>query len=196
VILRGDFAVELNRIPWLKSRDAEYQPSAVSCSPDEGTSCAPGPAAPLPMIDPPPLGPMAACTPRFGAGGAGPVSQVGYHNEPRFHPVPTRPVFSQRGDLGGLVPRGPLPLPRPFGVAPQGMTPLEPEATRLEPPTAPEPEAIPTPPPVPKADSGKATSSASSVPAWIFTPPSRTEQAASDPSSSHTTADGSWATRR
>lgn len=122
-------------------------------------------------------------------GSGGEVAQTGYHNEPRFHPVPTRPVFTPRGDLSDLVPRGPLPLPRAFATSPECVMPLQPG------PGTDVPELIPPPPalrPSAKSDDGSAARPpASSVPAWVFSPPAPAES--SDPDE---TAEGGWSLRR
>ncbi|MBN1912478.1 MAG: hypothetical protein JW818_22340 [Pirellulales bacterium] len=178
LIVRGDFALELNRIPWLKSRGADYNEALA----EPGGECIesvchtnPAPAAP------------AVCAPgpnAMGQGGA--VAQTGYHNEPRFFPVPTRPAFAPReGESGLMPPHGPMTLPRSLDFVPDCAVPLQPECPPDEP--APQREVIPAPSP------SKQQASSRSAPAWIFQPPTETETASGDPSR---TARGSWASRR
>ena len=138
LILRGDFAVELNRIPWLKERGADYQypgPGGAEC----GAPCDCG--SPAMSGEGSARG---AC--RQGVGAGQPVAEVGYHNQPRFHPVPTRPVFLGRG---GLYPTMEAPMS----------------------PAAPEPEVIPAPAARPirgaRAPSPPPTAQG---PSWIFQP--------------------------
>jgi hypothetical protein len=57
------------------------------------------------------------------------MAQAGYYNHPRFHPVPTRPVFSPQPHLAGAA--GPIVVPESDMEAPT--------------PTATQPEIIPAP---------------------------------------------------
>ena len=106
MILRGDWSVELNRLPWLNSRANTYQ----DCSNGE-TECAgsSGFGAGLPTKDLPDANqtgnsPCRSSTCEI-CRGSGPemvpessAESTGYHNHPRFHPVPTLPVFLPRPD--------------------------------------------------------------------------------------------------
>ena len=128
--------------------------------PDEGSS---------------PAGP-GCCKPGAMAGGAD--SPDGYYNHPRFHPVPTQPVFT--------------PRPEPLAAAPpdhlndlESVPPGVPN--RLPPPIAPEPIPSPAPmPPQSKAGENRGTGSdswheyaadrAAATPTdadtWLFSPAS------------------------
>lgn len=137
VILRGDWSVELNRVPWLGCP----RPACRECGESE---CAAGPeaspaaaASPLPpcrvpdVPDPPPARPPAG--PPNGAN-AGPLSclfgwvspagcQQGgscgrraggwagaeEHIHSRFHPVPSQPAFYPRSGQFQPIPGGPFP---------------------------------------------------------------------------------------
>ncbi|MFH1264953.1 MAG: hypothetical protein ABIK89_04455, partial [Planctomycetota bacterium] len=109
LIVRGDFALELNRIPWLASRGDVYQESsaaALDCSAgclEDGRD-----ALGLPMAPEVDAGACLGgrcktgalcrhCSHR-GAGGP-PPSAVAETGHSRFHPVPTRPVFLPPTDL-------------------------------------------------------------------------------------------------
>jgi hypothetical protein len=108
VIIRGDWSLELNRIPWLASRDDTYQEPfsvvadcATDC-PQTGEASAGLTTGGPPAARPSP-GETSCRTRRCRTCGqltcAGPVQPNGAKEEylhSRFHPVPTRPVFSTR----------------------------------------------------------------------------------------------------
>lgn len=90
------------------------------------------------------------CPPQPGCGGACPghagcsgacIAEAD-HVHPRFHPVPTRPVFGPR-------PAPPPPiLGGPFPVYPGGYPPEQPASPHLQNPAGPiQPTAVPSPPP-------------------------------------------------
>jgi len=200
VILRGDWSVELNRVPWLTGR-----PSAQEiCSPS-AEECGPGVAIPaqiptVPAEDasnaagPEPVAYETPCPP---GGCVGPFSGglrrlcrkcgkpeppahavVGYHNHPRFHPVPTCPVFSPRTDDPGVVTVESVSQPKPVAPAP----PKEkPSSIKITPP-APVPEEIEAPRPVePKQEdrvtrAPKRLETAGDSSSWIFDLPEPPEQ--------------------
>jgi len=183
LILRGDWSLECNRKPWLDGTSTTYHESS-----GHGEGCATGCAE---AVEVGPAGPMsidgqqASCATPFRATPCGhcgaslaanricrgcghhdnAVAEVGYYNHPRFHPVPTRPVFAPKTG-GPIVSNGQVrPLPPPPHI-------------ELAPPT-PVPEEIraPRPQPLPTAD--RVTSSAgrngSGAFSWIFSPPSRSD---------------------
>jgi len=184
VIIRGDWALEVNRIPWLKSRSPEYQGT---CYPDPVCSAPCGANAEAPASFPGdaggavgPAGGDVACRAagvgrgvcgvcrgcRLGGRCVEPGVAVGYHNHPRFHPVPTRPVFLPRCDACAAVDG------RGYG---KGAPAMDCGSPGTAPPTVvPEPEEIPTPPT--RLDEGwKARGSGqadavSGGTSWIFTP--------------------------
>ncbi|MFH1264529.1 MAG: hypothetical protein ABIK89_02295, partial [Planctomycetota bacterium] len=107
LIVRGDFALELNRIPWLASRGDVYEESSAAAL-DCPAGCSAGcledgaDALGLPMVPEVDAGACLGgrcktgvlcrhCSNR-GAGGP-PPSAVAETGHSRFHPVPTRPVF-------------------------------------------------------------------------------------------------------
>lgn len=124
-ILRGDWSLEMNRVPWLLSRTDAHE----ECSEDV-TVCSPG--CPLGAAigsreevtaecagDTPTLAQPAAsdtacgtcrgaicrlCRGRGGAVPTQPTIAEGYDGRSRFHPVPTRPVFLPRTDQNAAIP--------------------------------------------------------------------------------------------
>jgi len=172
LIVRGDWSLELNRIPWLASRGGEYQAPGAPCLSGEtmspadagqGASVLPAVAQ---MCGPQCVGQMCnhRGTRRSPVAVAKPAAGPGYHNHPRFHPVPSQPVFSPRADRfpsvsGGTsspaYPEPGLGAPPNDGATPQKQLP---------------PEEIPTPPPssstAAQAETAEETSKSSS---WIFT---------------------------
>lgn len=98
-IIRGDWSLELNRIPWMADRGIEYQNAAENCDccPDDcaGTNCSNGRNA---------AGcrhaAAAICANKPGLGGSSPASDTILVSDQsgsrgRFFPVPTRPAFSK-----------------------------------------------------------------------------------------------------
>jgi hypothetical protein len=181
LILRGDWSFEINRVPWLAGRSIAHQETTEGeCAVSEGGcgevppgGCGPaGGGSPTPAaVYPGPggvgcrtVGPGARCAQMGRAGGANAgASQAGYYNHPRFHPVPTHPVFSPDGQLAAAP--GPM-------VIPEADIELQPAGPPAPLPTA-EPEAIPTP-------SGDSSSQwrtrqaepklVAAQPSWIFVP--------------------------
>ena len=94
---------------------------------------------------------------------------VGYHNHPRFHPVPTLPVFLGRPDRFSMTDLGPPPevhrTPVPTGAERPPISPA---------PQDPKPEVIPAPPagsPQGRKLRGPDRQEAfGGVPHWIFRP--------------------------
>lgn len=206
-IVRGNWSLECNRVPWLTSRSACQEESCQPCGADQPV-CTPepgrGPAAPI-EGDGQPIGPQQSsyevpCSPD-GCAGCGPGRKcrlggrcgkregpaevnVGYHNHPRFHPVPTRPVFCPRFGPALDVPSrleatdDCSPLPPGDGPAPIDLTPPVPVPEEIR---APEPESNPTSDRVtqaPRNPTGGAqgtphrlAAAAPRSPSWIFTPP-------------------------
>jgi len=174
VILRGDWSLELNRLPW---RNGGSGASATS----QGAEAEPfGPFLPegdIPQEALPRagqrLGPRSACGAcggvLEGVGAEGSVVQTGYHNHPRFHPVPTQPVFLSRPERYSMI----------DGISPAGAYPRgaarDADTQRVEPlPPAPEPEVIPTPPASSERGSRRRGSgppdTASSALSWMLLP--------------------------
>jgi len=174
-LLRGDWSMELNRVPWIGSRTEAYDEKGagrsdvlMGCeSPLPGTvgGCGPcgtgmGPGA---VQGVQPAAPAASPTTGPGAGELGDAG-VG---PGRFHPVPTQPVFSRRTVSGlGL---DCMCLPSPKTTPAESLMPPAPMPPGVE------PEVIPTPP----AESDAAQSAAvprrlhptaSGRASWIFPP--------------------------
>lgn len=159
MILRGDWSLELNRVPWLNSRTQNYDETG-------GESCGPG------MALQPPEGcagasrtpiacpsPVAHTCPRGGVlcrtcGRQSPVSpssteqQLGYS---RFHPVPTRPVFTPWN----------CPTPDAGATVPQKSQPAQEQ---------PEREVIPTPEVSQAAMRPTHAGGAVTTASWVFRP--------------------------
>ena len=133
MIVKGDWSLEMNRIPWMKGRGDDYQqPSECGMA---TSVCATEVDSPF-VAGAPQLATRAHC----GAPGCGSSAQnqaVSYHNHARFHPVPTRSVFSTDAAMGGA------PSPATFPPARSVPKSLEP------PPVPPDMEDIPTPAPLP-----------------------------------------------
>ncbi len=200
LILRGDWSLECNRKPWLTGTNTTHQEtsgSAQGCGSgsENGFESYPTPA---PMsagedqvgyASPSGEGLCGQCGSSLPANLAcrtcghhrqNAAAEVGYYNHPRFHPVPTRPVFSPRTDeamvAGGQVMpvQAQTPSAQPIPAAPQ---------IRLAPPT-PVPEEIraPRPQPLPTADRVTAspgrTDSVSPSFSWIFNPSTKPIQTA------------------
>lgn len=188
-IIRKSGSPEGNPIPWLPT-GAACQEECPQTDGDSSSACSPesefGPGFPG-DADGELIGPQQSCdeVPCNTCGGGGRWRRfrpramrdrpepVGYHNHPRFHPVPTRPVFCPRGGL----------LPVPVGMAPtegqyqipsnDGFPPIE------RTPSPPLPEEIPAPQPELKskdtpgrvARAPRRLGSVSRSPGWIFHPP-------------------------
>ncbi len=117
-ILRGDWSLELNRTPWLNSRTQSYDevgeascgPGMVLQPPMSPKGCAEVPGVPVTHSCPP--GPVRCGTcARVRAPTSAPPPQQMAHS--RFHPVPTRPVFTPwncpTSDPRRRAPQGPQP---------------------------------------------------------------------------------------
>lgn len=188
VIVRGDFALELNRIPWMTGRGEQY-PHADCGEAECAEACEPC---------------LSGGCKRPCAGGeeaaAKPVAAAGCCNQPRFFPVPTRPVFSARADFScppvppGVI-RQPEGLPGAGGAMPIEVCP--PRSVPSGSGTA-EPELVPTPPgekPSPDKPAGSAepATSASALPKWLVTPPENVAKPGTTPGQA--SQDG-WVLRR
>lgn len=128
VIFRGDWSLEMNRVPWLTNRvdtHHEYSEGTVGClldgcadgCVDEGEIQsgfdAPGDFSNVPTMAAPPPNEGASNTTCTGTtcgicqdGGHSREKssvELGYHNHPRFHPVPTQPVFSPRPERYSMI---------------------------------------------------------------------------------------------
>ena len=164
MIVKGDWSLEMNRIPWMKSRGNAYQQA-----PEAGTTqnmC-------VAEIDSPfaaggariPSGLPMAC----GKGGCGSAAQcestVGYQAHARFHPVPTRSVFANEPTFAPTTSE----QTRPVTLPPAGRTPklIEP------PPLPPETEVIPAPPASPETPKDQAAAHRETglgQMSWVFSP--------------------------
>lgn len=164
MILKGDWSLEMNRIPWLKGRDNVYQ---------EPSECGVGQGMCAAEIDSPFATGVASSTPvmaRCGPAGCGSAvhgqSAVEPQPHARFHPVPTRSAFSATPNFAPMMnaPMGPMALP-----------PAESAPERLQPPPLPtETQVIPTPgprsPEVPNSQTAVEGETASQQVSWIFHP--------------------------
>lgn len=171
MILRGDWSLEMNRVPWLNSRTQSYdevgragcsegmilQPPAQpeSCVEVSGMPGACGPQMAAHRCPPPPL----VCRKCAGAHGAGaaaspPQQQVALS---RFHPVPTRPVFTPWN----------CPTADP-GVG----SPQEQQAPGMQPPR----ELIPTPAASQSTTQRSRANSQVKTTAWVFKPEEASDQ--------------------
>ena len=177
-VLRGDWSLELNRVPWVGSRAKCDQDCGEACSQCTASGCeTEGDAGSQPAPARQPLGsrlfPFRGVCRTCGSGRCGdspgrPDGQVGYHNHPRFHPVPTQPVFSPR-------PEGQLAMAdEVYGDAPRPPAGKRGNAARTEtPPVPPEPEAIPAPSPTKedwKSRGPGKPGAARDGQSWIFSP--------------------------
>lgn len=149
LILRGDWSLELNRLPWLNSRAKTWQDCSNGETECDG-SCGLGAGLPTRGLaganrtgHSPCRSSTCEISPSSGAetvpGSS--AESVGYHNHPRFHPVPTQPVFQPRPDRFFLADVGPPPevhrTPVPTAAERPPISPA---------PQDPEPEVIPAPP--------------------------------------------------
>jgi hypothetical protein len=117
VIIRGDWSLEFNRVPWLVSRTESLQECSVprdgcpaECVPTEvrgqgpvagqtgcdGTSCVAGSGRSRLFCR--------RCGRRLSWRPGEPDSTAGCYGHPRFHPVPTRPVFRPRTEYYSSIP--------------------------------------------------------------------------------------------
>lgn len=186
LVVRGDFSLELNRIPWMTGRGVEY---AGDCCDDAACCDSCGCAAC-------PAGACRGGVPAGGPAGAdGAAAQVAYHNDPRFFPVPTKPVFSPRTDIVS-IPTSPGLIQQPDCVRQlERPTPAEADdPLHIDPPeaAAPELEVIP-PPPGDKPLSRDTSGNAKSKKDWAFVSPEPTSQAAKPVAPR---SPGEWVSRR
>ena len=166
MIVKGDWSLEMNRIPWMKSRDNVYQQQPSECATVEGI-CAmeiDSPFATGPASIPSSL-PIACHSGNAGCGSAAcGEPTVGYQAHARFHPVPTRSVFASEPSLApAMIERtSPAALP-PVRRTPQSLEP---------PPLPPETEAIPAPRPAsPESSNGQTAvhrETGSRQVSWVF----------------------------
>ena len=161
MILRGDWSLELNRVPWLNSRTKSYDevgegacaPGMVAEPPMASEGCVSGPGAavgyPMPVAQRCVSGCRACSVPDQVA--ALPAPQEVAHS--RFHPVPTRPVFTPWN----------CPMPEPEAAAPATPSPIQ---------RPPQREVIPTPSASPSAMETSQRDRSVTSAAWIFQPDS------------------------
>jgi len=191
VIMRHECTWELNRVPWLQRRMTSYAEGSQcspGCLPPAPGGCV---AEPLPTAAPPPMIPQAEqaampaasdcqlCAsqapgrrirPCRGCGrgflAAAPVAvaaETAHYVPPRFHPVPTRPVFAPEASPAPEVHRLMQP---PGGTMPAPQIEIVPPMR----------EVIPTPP-ASAADEDRVTQTPrrlavrSRGSSWIFNPP-------------------------
>ena len=169
MILKGDWSLEMNRIPWLKGRDNAYQ---------DPSGCEPGPSMCAAEIDSPFATAASSPTPAMagyraancGPAGCGPTghgqSAMAPQPHARFHAVPTGSAFSATPNFSPMmnVPISPPSLP-PVKSAPE---PLRPSPLPTESQTIPTPRPIS--PEVPNSQAAVARKEASQQVSWIFNP--------------------------
>lgn len=126
LVLRGDWSLELNRVPHMTSNGPTY--GGECCSTDCATTCTTAGGSGCHC---------SACMNRYGAAGYDPAAGGGSYGpegegmpappEPspaaqsRFHPVPTRPVFEPQGGVYGPELAGP-PIPQASQLPPPSST--------------------------------------------------------------------------
>ena len=201
LILRGDWSLECNRTPWLKNREVTLQessgggPGCGNAFGEEFGGQPPFPTeAPVQIegqqtgyVSPGVPGSCNRCgTAMFGnrvcrtcgKRGQSAKAAVGYYNHPRFHPVPTRPVFAPRTDESS-GPYGQVTQSRPVRTQariPAASTQNGSPQIELTLP-APVPEEIRAPRPEPQPSEDRVTTAprrlavASRPFSWIFSPP-------------------------
>lgn len=162
-ILRGDWSLELNRVPWLASHGPLYQCSCPSC----GTR--PSASGPV-VVGSDPCG--YACSGDGCLDGGcihnpGPAAQADESTHPKFHAVPTRPAFSPPTET--YYPGGQQLGPD------QPMSTMAPPVPRKTSPRAPVPEPATTPSDDPghgwRPTSPEPPDATRSSAGWIFTEP-------------------------
>lgn len=196
VILRGDWSLEMNRVPWLGNRTQAYEEATQgSCEP--AASCEavePAPALNSNTVPTSCDGTASSPSESYQTCGLGarflggrllarpalPVQTTAPARFPRFHPVPTQPVFS-RSELASTEPAGaaapadagghPAPLPPATFSGRKGPAAI-PTPVGPPPPSSGQkgPEAIPTPAGQPAAAAGGGGAQAGS---WVFRPAQR-----------------------
>ncbi len=185
MIFKGDWSFEMNRIPWMKGRGDVYQEPS-ECEVVQ-TVCATEIDSPF-ASGRPGLAARAHCRePGCGLAAHGPPDSgptAGYHNHARFHPVPTRSVFSPQA---GMVPE------RVEQTRPPALPPVRSVPKSLDPPTPSKSEDIPTPAPMPaplptESPNGQATAHShggSRQVSWIFSPSSDAGNSGMDDAGRH-----------
>ncbi len=158
MILRGDWSLELNRVPWLNSRTQNYDetggdscPAGMAVEPVPSAAAAAAPVSCLSSIGRgcPSRGlGCRTCAPPGAADSTSPAQQLAYS---RFHPVPTRPVFTPWN----------CPTPDPQTRAPQNGPPSQEQPQR---------EVIPTPEVSQSAVKPTTAEGAVTNACWVFQP--------------------------
>ena len=168
MIVKGDWSLELNRIPWMKARDNVYQqPSERGTIQDFCATEIDSPFATNAVRIPSPLPTEGHCGNAGCGSAAHGESIVGYQAHARFHPVPTRSVFASEPSLAPAMNErtSPAALPPPARSTPKSLEP---------PPLPPETELIPTPPPaLPESPKDQAAVHRETDPrqmSWVFSP--------------------------
>ena len=206
LILRGDWSLECNRTPWLSGRETTIQESSgggqgcggQGCVNTLGEEFGGQPAFPTEapvLIEGQQTGHMSPGVPgtcnhcgratfvnracrTCGKHGRSANAEVGYYNHPRFHPVPTRPVFAPRANEFsapyGRVMHG-QPVRTQAGI-PSTSTQMGPTQIELTPPV-PVPEEIRAPRPEAQPSEDRVTTAPRRLAgtprpfSWIFSPP-------------------------
>ena len=201
-VVSGNWSMEFNRVPWRQEatcRSGTCEPCG-SLSECDGIETGSAPAARPTKADGTVGGPgrlpCRTCEQvahrGIAPGPPEPPPTAGYHNHPRFHPVPVQPVFSPRV--------GPLAM---TDEASQHAAPTSGDKSAIEPdpltaPLPPEPEVIPPPPPSREngesSGSGKIAKSRAE-PSWVFLPSSETRGAKPVRAVAAGTANSATATR-
>ena len=166
MIVKGDWSLELNRIPWMKGRDNVYQqPSECGTIQNFCATEIDSPFVTNATRIPSPQLTVSDCG-SAGCGGsvAHGESTVGYQAHARFHPVPTRSVFASEPSLAPAMNErtSPAVLP-PVRSTPKTLEP---------PPLPPDTEVIPTPTPAspesPKDQTAVHRETGSRQVSWVF----------------------------
>ena len=163
MIVKGDWSLEMNRIPWMKSRDNAYQQTSEAgatqnmCVTEFDSPFATS-GARIPGM------PMASG--KGGCGSAGRCeSTVGYQAHARFHPVPTRSVFANEPTFAPMPNEQTSPATLPSARStPRSLEP---------PPLPPETEVIPAPPALPETPKDQAAAHRETglgQMSWVFSP--------------------------
>ncbi len=195
IILHGDWSLEMNRIPWMKGRTTYQDPAGSVVGTVPGTMeiddpfgatspevCTTGPPAEAVCQTRPPLGSrlrLPCIIPTCRQARCDHVRPVAgptpYDNHPRFHPVPSGPVFFSQGAPGTPSPAPSIPVDSVAPAQPDSV-PLDPIPQPLEPvPAAPVPEVIPTPSNASEGEWKEQGSEQAAQPAeqtsWVFSLP-------------------------
>lgn len=174
MIVKGDWSLELNRIPWMKGRDNLYQqPSECETIQNVRAMEIDSPFVTGAARIPSPLPSACHCS----NGGCGSASHcestVGYQAQARFHPVPTRPVFASEPSLAPATQERTSPVVLP----PARNTPKSLEL----PPMPPETEVIPLPSPEsPSGQTAVYRETGTGQMSWVFFPETAGSELAPD----------------